>query len=423
MRRKPMRHPRQIVWLLGLGVALSLPGDATMYVVLPTHTAAAGIALADVGLMLSANRLIRLLLNTPIGLLIERLPRRRILIPAMLLGALSTLLYTVPGFWPLLIGRLLWGVSWAGIWLGASTAVLDLATDTNRGRFSGQLQGWFFFGVGLTAILAGVLSDVLGYQTGLVVSASVTGLMALIWLMWLPETRPAGPSALEHAVTAQATSATAARPVRTRWPLAVAIAVLGINWLVFLGVLAATLPLLLQERLGDTLLLAGLIIPLSTVTGALTAGNQLAGLIAAPAAGWLSDRSGRRWSLITLACLAAIAALVLIAFGDAVLAALATTLSAAATSIMQTQVMTLIGDYAGPNRQGRLLGVTNTVGDLGSAAGPLLAYALLPQIGLEGIFVLMAAVMVLVMPLSLRYSLAENRPRSHPASITEPGYR
>jgi len=72
--------------LLGLGLALSLPGDTALYVALPTHTAQAGIALAQVGLMLSANRLIRLLINAPYGMLIERIPRRWMLVPSLLIG-------------------------------------------------------------------------------------------------------------------------------------------------------------------------------------------------------------------------------------------------------------------------------------------------------------------------------------------------
>ena len=123
--RQSFSHDRAL-FLIGLGVAISLLGDLTLYVVLPTHTRAAGIALADVGLMLSANRLIRILINGPAGVLIERWPRRRMVIPALFIGALSSLLYTIPGFWPLLIGRLLWGTAWAGVWLGASTMVLGM---------------------------------------------------------------------------------------------------------------------------------------------------------------------------------------------------------------------------------------------------------------------------------------------------------
>ena len=155
--------PLFTITLLGSGMALSLIGDATMYVALPTHTAQAGIALADVGLMLSANRIIRLFINGPYGLLIEHIPRRWMLVPSLFIGGLSYLLYTMPGFWPLLIGRLVWGIAWAGIWLGGSTAVLDLAADENRGRYSGYYQMWFFIGVGVSSVVSGVLIDRVGY--------------------------------------------------------------------------------------------------------------------------------------------------------------------------------------------------------------------------------------------------------------------
>ncbi|MBZ0296095.1 MAG: MFS transporter, partial [Anaerolineae bacterium] len=124
--------------LLGLGVMLSLVGDTAIYIVLPTHTVEAGILLVDVGLMLSANRLIRIFINSPYGYLIERWPRRRVLIASQLIGALANLLYLFPGFWPMLAGRLLWGVAWSGIWIGSNTAVLDIATRADRERLVGR---------------------------------------------------------------------------------------------------------------------------------------------------------------------------------------------------------------------------------------------------------------------------------------------
>ncbi len=42
-------------------------GDATLYIVLPTHTAEAGIPLASVGILLGVNRAVRLLTNGPAG--------------------------------------------------------------------------------------------------------------------------------------------------------------------------------------------------------------------------------------------------------------------------------------------------------------------------------------------------------------------
>lgn len=79
---------------------------------LPTHTAQAGITLSSVGFLLGVNRAVRILLNGPIGLACDRWPRRRLFVPAVFIGALSTAVYAAThGFWPLLTGRLLWGLA------------------------------------------------------------------------------------------------------------------------------------------------------------------------------------------------------------------------------------------------------------------------------------------------------------------------
>ena len=95
------RSERRVMTPMGLALALSLLGDATLYTVLPTHTAQAGIALASVGIILSVNRAVRLLINTPVGLAYDRWPRRWIFVPAATIGVLSTALYALsPGSWP-----------------------------------------------------------------------------------------------------------------------------------------------------------------------------------------------------------------------------------------------------------------------------------------------------------------------------------
>ena len=71
-------HPARVLFQLGLGTALSLMGDSTLYTVLPTHAADAGIALGSVGLVLGVNRAVRVLLNGPMGLAYDRFSRRRI---------------------------------------------------------------------------------------------------------------------------------------------------------------------------------------------------------------------------------------------------------------------------------------------------------------------------------------------------------
>ncbi|MBN1954480.1 MAG: MFS transporter, partial [Anaerolineae bacterium] len=235
-------RPLQVLLPLGLGTALSLMGDATLYTVLPTHTAAAGVTLASVGILLSANRFIRLLFNGAFGLAYDRWPRRRLFVPALFLGALSTLLYAATrGFWPLLAGRLLWGAAWSGIWVGGGTMILDVTGTHDRGRWTGLYETWFFLGAAAGTFAGGLLTDRLGYTAAMGIGAGLTALGALVALLRLPETRgirrddrsPVGP------------------PLRLRANrgLWVAASCHAVNRFCIAGVLVSTMALLVQDRL------------------------------------------------------------------------------------------------------------------------------------------------------------------------------
>ncbi|MBC7814598.1 MAG: MFS transporter, partial [Burkholderiales bacterium] len=325
--------------------------------------------------------------------------------------ALSSLLYAFPGFWPLLIGRLLWGITWAGIWIGGSTVVLDVATPGNRGRMVGRLQMWSYLGLGVTAIVGGLLTDTFDYTTPFIISAVLNVLAAVAWWLFLPETHPDTPRTSPNVVhTPEASAANTAPvpaltiaskpiPVVSHGAMLTAVVLLGLNWLFFLGALGAVLSLLLQERIGATVLLIGLTLEISTFTGTVAVAKEVCSLITSPLAGWLSDRQGRRWWLIVIAVALGIISLALVAVSEGVVLLLAILLTAVVSGVLQTQSMTLAGDYARSNQHGRIIGLLNTVGDVGSAGGPLLAFALLPIVGLSGVFTLAALLMTVFLPL------------------------
>ena len=182
--------PWRVLVPVGLGTGLSLMGDSSLYTVLPTHVAEAGVPLATVGILLSANRFIRLVLNVPAGMAYDRWPRRPLFVAALFIGAASTAIYALTqGFWPLFIGRLLWGLAWVGIWVGGNTIILDLSRQDNRGRWVGVYQISFFLGASGGAILGGLLTDWLGYHQAMGFGASLTLLGAIVALLFLPETR------------------------------------------------------------------------------------------------------------------------------------------------------------------------------------------------------------------------------------------
>src|SRR5262245_22808013 len=95
-------------------VGLAWMGDALIYVVLPVHASAFGLGLPWVGLILSVNRLVRIVGYGWIGPATRRLGGPAMIVAAASGGAASTLMYgAVRGVALLVIARLVWGLSWA----------------------------------------------------------------------------------------------------------------------------------------------------------------------------------------------------------------------------------------------------------------------------------------------------------------------
>jgi MFS family permease len=384
---------------LGLSTALSLMGDATLYTVLPTQTAAAGIALSSVGILLGANRAVRLLLNGPAGLAYDRSPRRWLYVPALFVGALSTAIYAATtGFWPLLLGRLVWGLAWSGIWVGGATVILDVSTDRDRGRWTGLYQTWFFFGGALGAFTGGLLTDRLGYATSLWVSAGITAAGGLAALLFLPETRA---SRGDRSVPRRPRERVRLRGNRGLW---IAASLQGMNRFVASGVLAATLGLLVQNWLKSTPARGaarGAAIGVATLTGVLSASRAGLSSLAAPLAGALSDRLGDRWRIVIGSLILGALSMALLTGNTwaAILAGIAG--AALVRGSSEAMVTALTGDLVRAEQRGRAIGLVHTASDLGSAIAPPVAYLLLPWLGIRGVYLGCAALFVIELGLVL----------------------
>ena len=392
---------------LGLSTALSLMGDATLYTVLPTHTADAGITLAGVGVILGVNRAVRLFLNGPAGLAYDRWPRRRLFVSALFVGALSTAIYgATQSFWPLFAARLLWGLAWSGIWVGGATMILDVATDRERGRWTGFYQTWFFLGGAAGALGGGLLTDRLGYAWTMWIGATLTAIGGLVALFLLPETRGIR-KAIQDSITDQHPSppspfsaSTNSLSLRANAPLWFAALLQGINRFAVSGVMSATMGLLVRDHLP----IGGTILGVASLTGILMAGRTVLSMLSAPLAGILSDRAGSRWAVLLCALAIGMAGMALVAW-SVPMSILAGVLAVAVSrGSVQSLVTSLTGDLASQGQRGRAIGILHTAGDFGSAIGPSLAYALLPWVGLRGVYLLCTMLFAVSMVVTFRFS-------------------
>ena len=369
---QPKKTSRFILNLLGIGTAISLLGDATLYTVLPHPDiyTQLGITLSMVGLLLGANRAIRLVLNGPVGVLFDRMPRRGLLVAALFIGAGASIFYaTGAGFWPLLLGRVFWGLAWSLLWVGGNSVVLDVSTEDNRGRNSGIYQMWFFIGVASSSFIGAILTDMFGFRGGQWISAAAIAVIALIWLVIFPETRIVDGVA-EDTVKGSSRS----EPLKLPWKViaATSFTVFIARFLAW-GILAATAILWLSELFGGGTQIGTFFIPIATLTGLYTALSNLTSVGSTPLAGAISDRFGRRWPVIGLAMILGCLGLWLMSGDIRGLALFGAFLVPVAGSSTETLIPAIAGDRVPKRTRSRVLGLINTAGDLGATLGPFAA--------------------------------------------------
>jgi MFS family permease len=406
------RSARFILNLLGIGTAISLLGDATLYTVLPHPDISTelGITLPMVGLLLGANRAIRLVLNGPVGILYDRMPRRSLLIAALSLGAGSSIFYAVgSGFWPLLLGRISWGLAWSLLWVGGNSVVLDLSTEENRGQHSGIYQMWFFIGIASASFFGAMLTDIFGFRSGQWISVAVIAATALGWFFLLPETRKDDPVSKAADQEMKKNGAK-----RLPWKVMAATCLtIFISRFVLWGVLAATAILWLTDIFGSGAHMAGLIIPITTLTGLYTAFSNLISVGSTQLVGSVSDRFSQRWPVIGLAMSVGGLGLWLMGGESTGLALMGAFLVPFAGSSTETLIPAIIGDRFPNNLRSRALGVTNSAGDLGATIGPFAALGVLNSgwFPLNGIYQI-AGVLFGVAALFALYPLVSRQSRT-----------
>ncbi len=97
-------------------LTLALPGDTLLYLLLPLYAAAFGVSLPEAGVLLAANRLVRIAGYGWVGRFYANKGPRAACLLASFGAIVSTFMYAVgSGIWVLLIARLMWGLSYAAM--------------------------------------------------------------------------------------------------------------------------------------------------------------------------------------------------------------------------------------------------------------------------------------------------------------------
>ena len=120
-------------------MSLALLGDALIYAILPLYAEDFGLTIPMVGILLAANRIVRIFIYTLISKLVIRFGARALCIIAAIMATVSTYLYGVSiGFFPLLCARILWGIAYAILLL--STLAYAVTKKSEAGTRIGTSQ-------------------------------------------------------------------------------------------------------------------------------------------------------------------------------------------------------------------------------------------------------------------------------------------
>ena len=367
-------------------------GDSLMYSLLPLEAENLRIPLPLIGVLLSANRLIRLLSNLWASNLFERFGPRLPFLAASVLSLITTALYGLGwGFLLFLIARMLWGIAWSGLRQGGFVAIWR-GDEASKGRLTGLLWGLVRLGSAVSVVAGGFVYDRFGFAPTIVLIASITAL-AIPLAVWLPWT---------HASVATSTPATFVRARFGDWrqhlnrPIHRWLIAAGACEHIAQGVILSTTSLFLAQRISAEGLRFGPLLGAGSLAGLMLGARWASDLLFAPLFGALSDRLGQANAAmgISIVYLLAVVGVVSLPIELAVVALLVNFLCAGGLYVTLTAAAS--GAANASTRPHLFIAAFTTGGDAGSALGPLLAFSLVTYVGFPLLYLAMGLLLVLV---------------------------
>lgn len=367
---------------LTLAVALfaASMGIGMVAPILPVHARALGASGAEVGLTFSAFAATQLLISPFAGRVADRYGRK-----PFILAGLSTYVIAAIG-WSMatqvetvIALRAMTGIG-SGLVFSLALAVIgDLAPEGEEGRYMGTFGVFDFLGFGLGPAVAGVIRDQVGMEAVFLSMAALMALAGLVVAALLP--RRVAPRGGGRAGEGGAPVLVPWRTVITD-PLMQALFALRTGFSFAFGAAFSFLALYLQEQVGAT----------ATMVGLVLAGQELTAGLLQPLLGPLADRWNRRLMALGGALGIALAYIILATTNDyllilaafVVVAGLGASVMNVAAAAVQVEV-------------GRRLGMATTMSlasagfALGTLAGSLIGGVVADRVGVGAVFGFAAA--------------------------------
>ncbi len=388
-------------------------GGGVVFPILPNLGAVLGISAFTVGVILSANRWVRLVANAPAGALVDRYGTRKPFVYGLLIEGIATLGYVVaialppaaslrwvaaalpttavgpvavgadewfsvvafavaPETW-FVLARVLWGVGSAAVFATAYTIAADVSDSGSRGTNMGVVRGGITMGFPAGLVLGGVVSSLAGNVAAFVVAAAFALFASGVAHRLVPETHVTSPGEKRSVVPWEVDTSVPA--------VTVGLVNFGLMF-AYIGALFATLVLFLGAQ---ELSLLGLD-PQGT-SGLFMAGTVVSAAVFMFAGGRVSDtRESRTPILVSFLVVSFVGFLLLARAGSTLDLWLACVLIGAGQGGTSGPMMALLADLTPDERMGRASGTNNVFGDIGGGLGPMVSLPLIEAVGFAPVY-------------------------------------
>ena len=376
------QSPRSLALALAPGTLLAGIAGGIVFPIFPIVGLRVHLSLPLIGIILAANRAVRVVTSPFIGMLADRFGGRRMLLAGLAINICTMALYLAgmvtghpgPCF---LAGRMLHGVGSACVFVSAQALALHAAGPA-RGSTAGVVRATIVIGMPIGFAVGGLLADLIGEVWTFAVAGGAVCVALVAASFTVPD--------LRATFTTRPTVMKLLRELRDRRLLAIGSLNFAIGFTVG-GLVLTTLALLVEDRhivvFGrDAQGTSGLLMGWMTILDALLT----------PFAGRLGDRKRAHARVGAAAMTLIVAGLVVVALVPGTHGlVLGLALLGCGTAGLGPSLLVLLGELVPLDRRGSGVGLMQLCGDFGGMLGPLIGTALfeggtvLPYLGSAGL--------------------------------------
>ncbi|SVB46331.1 uncharacterized protein METZ01_LOCUS199185 [marine metagenome] len=394
--------PKKQVCLTALILAISVMGDSMLYGVLPSHLSEFGLTAGiGAGLILSANRWIRLVSNTWAARIFTRFGLRKPFYVSVVLAITSTAAYGLfQGFWPLLLSRIAWGICFS-IQLVSLYMIVLRENEQYRGRLMGLYNAIFRSGSLMAVLVGGVLVDLIGIKVSFLIMSSIMlicfPIISLIYesdsYLNLEKKQPERsnlPHNGDYPITLWSLLTGSRGGDSTRSSRLLAIHYTRFtNTFAISGLVTSTIGLLLKERIADSLNIFGVLVGVATLTGIVLATSWAVEVGLSTYFGSISDKFGRK-AVLSICLPVIILGLAILIIKNVFVIVIVVPIVFAATTAAKITLDASAGDLSSDLDKSEVMSRYATWTDLGAALGPIAGYALLSLLDIQWVYLFSA---------------------------------